>query len=111
MRRGRGGWGDIVAGEAETLVQPALSDRQFTLIARAIADPRRFSMLRAIAASGSLSCSCLTGAHSVSAATVSHHLKELEAAGLIDNVREGRFVRLVFRRDLFEAYLRQLSAL
>ena len=98
-----------MAGEPGTT--PALSERQFTLIARAIADPRRFSMLRAIAADGSLPCSCLTEAHSVSAATISHHLKELEAAGLIDSVREGKFVRLVFRRDLFEAYLRRLSDL
>ncbi len=98
-------------GEAETVAEPALNERQFALVARAIADPRRFSMLRAIAASGSLSCSCLTEAHSVSAATVSHHLKELEAAGLIDSIREGKFVRLVFRRHLFAAYLRRLSEL
>ena len=111
MARGGRGWGDILAGEAETVTAPALGERQFVLIARALADPRRFSMLRAIAADGSLPCSCLTESHSVSAATVSHHLKELEAAGLITSVREGKFVRLVFRRDLFDAYLRRLSEL
>ena len=103
--------GDVLAGEAELVTDPALSERQFALIARAIADPRRFSMLREIAANGSLPCSCLTEAHDVSAATVSHHLKELEAAGLIDSVREGKFVRLVFRRGTYDAYLRRLSEL
>ena len=100
-----------MAGETETVTKPVLSERQFALIARAIADPRRFSMLRAIAANGSLPCSCLTEAHDVGAATISHHLKELEAAGLIDSIREGKFVRLVFRRDLFETYLCRLSDL
>ena len=102
---------DILGDGVGHGAHPALSERQFALIARAIADPRRFSMLRAITGEGSLPCSCLTEAHDVSAATVSHHLKELEAAGLIDSIREGKFVRLVFRRSTLEAYLRRLSDL
>ncbi len=39
---------------------------------------------------------------------MSHHIKGLEAAGLIDVVRDGRFALLSFRRDVFDTYLRQL---
>ncbi|CAH2602335.1 Helix-turn-helix transcriptional regulator [Rhodovastum atsumiense] len=87
-----------------------LSDRQFAAIARALADPRRYGIISEIAsAPGPLPCCALKAAEAVSAATISHHIKSLEAAGLIAVVREGKFARLTFRRDTFEAYLRQLA--
>ena len=87
-----------------------LPERQFAAIAKALADPRRYSMVSEIAsASDALSCCDLKAAETVSAATISHHIKSLERAGLIEVVREGKFLRLLFRRDIFDAYLRQLS--
>ena len=81
-------------------------------IARALSEPRRFDILKHIASTpGCAACSQLRERFPVSAPTLSHHLKELESAGLIELVRRGKFIDAHFCRDAWDAYLAELGSL
>ncbi|RJX83331.1 helix-turn-helix transcriptional regulator [Pseudomonas sp. LS-2] len=86
-----------------------LTDLQISLISRALADPRRYQILVQISASQDpVPCAELLKVHPVSAATVSHHTKELERAGLIATLREGKYASFSMRREVLSAYAQQL---
>ena len=88
----------------------SLTDRQLHLIARALADPHRYEILEKLGNSGN-SCACgdIRDCIPISAATLSHHMKELENAGLIESERAGKFVNYILRRDVLAAYLDRLA--
>lgn len=88
-----------------------LTDDRFHLIAKALADPRRYDLLRRIGKAGdTLACESIrTNCCEVTAATISHHMKELETAGLITSTREGKFVTYRLCRDVLEAYLSRMA--
>ena len=98
---------------AQSTPKPAhLTRARRAAILKALADPRRFELLERIAKAGCpLGCSQVRAALPISAATLSHHIKELETAGLIDIRREGKFHYLSLRSGVLEALATQLAAL
>jgi len=78
-------------------------------ISRVLADPRRFEILEKIAAQDCAACSDLRAKFPITAATLSHHLKELESCGLVETARRGKFIDVTFRRAVWNAYLKQLK--
>ena len=87
---------------------PALSERQFELVAKALADPRRMALLESIASQREYSCHRLCCEFPVSKGTISHHMKELTRAGLVHSRREGQFRFYEVRRDVLAAYTAEL---
>ena len=89
-----------------------VSDTQRMQILKAISDPRRLEIIERLSAcAGQSACSDMRECLPISAATLSHHLKELESAGLISIAREGKFAKLTLRRDIWQAFLGSLQRL
>jgi ArsR family transcriptional regulator len=88
--------------------RPALSEAQFALIAKALADPRRMALLETISGGRECPCARLGSLFSVSKATISHHMKELVTAGLVESRREGQYLHYCVSRDTLQAYTAEL---
>jgi len=87
----------------------SLSRAKLNAIARVLADPRRFDILQTIASRDCAACSDLREKFPIAAATLSHHLKELEECGLVSTARRGKFIDVTFQRDAWDAYIEALK--
>lgn len=87
-----------------------LGEKDFLRIAKAMADPRRFDILQRIAsADKELACSVLREELPITPATLSHHLKELNDAGLLEIRKESKCIHMKLRRDVWKKYLAKLK--
>ena len=90
------------------------SDRQSrdfcSRIASALADPRRYEILKQIARQAApLSFAALRRDHDIGAPTMSYHLKFLAEANLIDVTREGNRTTVALRSGVLQQYLREIG--
>ena len=85
-----------------------ITSGQFERIAKALADPRRVAVLEAIAREDRCACQDLREQFPISKATMSHHIKELVRAGLIEARREGQVLHCQVRPEAMEAYATEL---
>ena len=86
-----------------------LTEGQVLLIAKALGDRRRYEILKRLGEHpDALACGAVRNCTGISPATLSHHMKELEIAGLVEVVRVGKFASYVLRRDVLEAFFQRL---
>jgi ArsR family transcriptional regulator len=82
---------------------------QLAKIAQALSDPTRLRIFEAIAAKKEVNCSEIVSQYDLAPGTVSHHLKTLSEAGLIESRREGQFIYNRAIPETLKAYTRQLG--
>ncbi len=87
-----------------------MNKRRFLQITRALVDARRFDILERIAsARDEISCIALRAEIPISRATLSHHIRELATAGLIEIRRESKYMFLRMRRKTWNQYMDRLG--
>lgn len=81
---------------------------QVEKISKALADTTRLRIFESISRRERMNCREIVSMRGVTPATVSHHLKVLNEAGLITCRREGQFVYSQAVPQTIEAYTREL---
>ena len=82
---------------------------QIEKVSKALGDQTRLKIFEAISAGTCITCGEIVSMRGVTPATVSHHLKILNEAGLIACRREGQFVYSEAVPETVEAYTRALT--
>lgn len=82
---------------------------QIEKISRALGDQTRLMIFEAISSCEEMNCGEIVSMRGVTPATVSHHLKILSEAGLIECRREGQFVYNKANPETIEEYSRALT--
>lgn len=91
------------------LADKTLTEDQVLLIAKAMGDRSRYEILKRLGeCRDAIACGTVRDCTGINPATLSHHMKELEIAGLVEVVREGKFASYVLRRDVLEAFFQRL---
>src|ERR1700726_331809 len=99
----------LEGGGMSKLAGKTLTEDQVLLIAKALGDRRRYEILKRLGeCRDATACGAVRSSTRIDAATLSHHMKELELAGLVEVVREGKFAKYSLRRDMLEAFFRRL---
>lgn len=81
-------------------------------ISKALGDRNRLKILKAIQShQGKLECSTIVSSLNLSQPSISHHIKKLVEAELIEPQKEGRFYFYSLNQEVLESYLNTLKQL
>lgn len=84
--------------------------KQIEKISKALADTTRLQILENMASrKGCIQCSEIMAISKLAQPSVSHHVKTLIEAGLIEPEKEGRSYSYQLNRDLLNEYLRWVT--
>jgi ArsR family transcriptional regulator, arsenate/arsenite/antimonite-responsive transcriptional repressor len=84
---------------------------QIERVSKALGDETRLIIFEAIAKRSRMNCSEIVSIQGVTPATVSHHLKVLADAQLIESRREGQFIYSQAIPGTLEQYTRSLTSM
>jgi ArsR family transcriptional regulator len=84
---------------------------ELSKISKALADPTRLKIYKKIAAHPDTICGALVEDFGLSPATVSHHLRVLSEAGLIETRRDGQFIHNCALLETMKKYTQSLARL
>jgi len=79
-----------------------MDDDRLVRVLKALADPKRFRMVQALAEAGELCCGDLGRCFAVSQPTISHHLKLLAEAGVLTARHDGQHHFISVNRGLLD---------
>jgi len=88
-----------------------LTDHEVAQIGKALGDPNRLAIYTHIAEHDELFCGEMHAKHTISLATLSHHLKVLTELGLITSRKEGLNVYYRAIPEKFAGYLQYLNGI
>jgi len=88
-----------------------MDTRKIERISKALADQTRLRIFEAISARGGLTCGELVSLRGVTPATISHHLKILTDAELIECQKQGQFVHSRAMPETIAEYAEALAQL
>jgi len=86
-----------------------MTSLEFIRVGKALSDPQRCEILEKISESGELSCAAICESFALTQATISHHLKELLTAGLVERRKEGQFGYYRFCPEAMATYVDELK--
>ncbi len=86
--------------------------KQIEKISKALSDINRLKILQYMQRhQGKLECNAIDSFLRLAQPSISHHIKKLVEAGLIEPNKEGRFYNYALNTDVWESYLDHLRRL
>src|SRR5262252_2832412 len=86
----------------ETPVMPPAAAAELAAVFKALADPTRVAIVNRLAAAPEVCVCDLTAAFELSQPTISHHLRVLREAGLVESERRGTWAYYALVPDAIE---------
>jgi ArsR family transcriptional regulator len=88
-----------------------MDQRELARISKALSDPTRLRIFEGISSCKEMFCGQVVEKYKLTPGTISHHLKILADANLIETRREGQFIYMRSRPETVRDYARALTRL
>ena len=86
-----------------------MDQKDLAKISKALSDPTRLRMIESLSSSKEMFCGQVVEKCGLTPGTISHHLKILADANLIETRREGQFIYMRSRPETIRDYGRALA--